>query len=402
MFFKSQKRIYLDHAASTPLSAEVFSSMTKAFQMTYGNPSALHREGVAAATLLETSRKAVASCIGAHADEVVFTSGATESDVWALEGVALHAKTLHAVPHIVISAVEHSAIIETARIMEKRGAITLDIIPVDIDGQVAIKTIRSVLKPETVLVSVILANNEIGTIIPIHEIAKELRHWKKVHDRSQTSYPLLHTDAAQALNYIQLRVEKLGVDLMTLNASKLYGPKGVGTLYVKRGTPITPFMTGGHQEYGMRAGTENVPLIVGMASAVQQADILRSSETARLTLLREYGFSELQKIIPQLIINGDRDSRLANNINVTIPGYASELLVTYLDQMGIAVSSQSACTSDTGEASHVIAAIRAAQGAQLDSELGSLRITLGRSTRKADIDALIRALVKIFEIQKIR
>lgn len=396
---RNKKTIYLDFASSTPIDPKVLRVLTQVSQSTFANPSALHKLAVEAHTILNTSRKRIAEAIGAHSDEIIFVSGGTESDNLALLGVIQSVKKKYPdiIPHVIVSAIEHAAVKVVAEKLIEWG-VAVTVIPVDTNGLVDPKNIRSAIRPETVFVSIMYANNEIGTIEPIVEIMKEVRHarrHKDTHAVLPQTYPLMHTDASQALNYINIQVEKLGVDLLSFNSSKLYGPKGVGALFVKRNTPIEPLFWGGDQEFGLRPGTEPVPAIVAFAEAIIQTTVLRDKEIKRLTLLRNCFISELQKIFPKIRINGDIVHRLPNNINVTFPNINSELLVIYLDAEGICVSAKSACKSKDPEASHVIAALGLGDST---SETGSIRFSLGRGTTWQELSYTIKALKKIFTL----
>ncbi len=393
--------VYLDYASATPVDPGVLRVLFEHSKNIFANPSALHRPGVKAKQVLDAARQEVASAIGAHADEIVFVSGGTESDNLAILGtVAAFKKKYPTVrPHIIISAIEHAAVKATSEELQSQG-IDVTVLPVTTKGMVDPKDVRKSMRPETMLVSVMLANNEIGTIEPIQEIAKEVRHARRHKEKDalvSSQYPLLHSDASQALNYIEISVEKMGVDLLTINSSKLYGPKGVGALYIKRRTPVSAIMFGGDQEYGVRPGTESVPAIAAFSKAVTIAGTLRAKETARLTKLREYATDKLSKLPYSIRINGDTENRLPNNINITISGYQSEMLVIYLDAQGICVSAKSACKSTDPENSHVIEALGFENP---DSEAGSIRISLGRQTTKKEIDYFLKSLVHVLELLK--
>jgi cysteine desulfurase len=393
--------IYLDYASATPVDPAVLRVLTETTKKYFANPSALHRLGVEARMKLEESRQKVAQVVGAHSDEVVFVSGGTESDNLAVMGTVRAAQKRYPNmrPHIILSAIEHAAVITTVEMLSQAG-VDVSYVPVTQDGQVDLKVLRKLFRPETVLVSIILANNEIGTIEPIQEIAKEVRHARR-HKHSDDGvgapYPLLHTDASQALNYIEINVEKMGVDLLTINGSKLYGPKGTGALYIKRRTPIEPIMFGGDQEFGLRPGTEALPAYVAFAEAVTIANKLRHKEVRRLEKLQHYFITKLQKLPYHIRINGGLDHRLPNNINFTVAGYQSEMLVIYLDARGIFVSSKSACKSTDPESSHVIKAL----GYETDdAETGSLRISMGRGTTKQDLEHFFKEFSQVLDLLK--
>lgn len=360
--------IYLDHA-----SAALSSS---------ANPGAIHSLGVKEKNRLEDARKRVASILNAHVTEIVFTSGATESNNLAILGIKPG--------HIVTTNIEHASVLET---IKHRGDFTF--VPVEPNGIVDPKKIKKALKKNTVLVSVMYANNEIGTIQPIKEIAKEIRYFNKVNNTKI----FFHTDATQAINYLPIGIPQLGVDMMSFNASKIYGPKGVGILYIKKGTPITKIMFGGDQEMGLRPGTENVVLATGIAQALENVEKIKDKEVKRLTLLRTYFIQKLQKLQTMsrfnldMRVNGDLENRLPNNINITIPKIPSDLLVIELSAKGIMCSAKSACKSGDGKASHVISAINSTTK-ETD---GSLRFSLGRETTKADINYTLKVLSQILQ-----
>lgn len=381
------KRIYLDHAAGTPLDAEVFSSMKKVFSAVHGNPSSIHADGVHARTLIEEARKKIAETIQAQPDEVIFTSGGTEANNLAILGVAHAARAARTGNHLIISSFEHHSIIGPARALESEGFEVTHINP-NRHGIVDPREIIDAIRPETILVSIMYANNEIGTIQPIREIAKALR---RVRAQRTDASPLMHTDACQATGNLPLSVITLGIDLMTINAHKAYGPRGVGVLYAKRTVKLAPIVFGGGQERSFRSGTENSAAIIGFAAALAKAERMRVEETQRLTSLREYLWECIAKEIPHVDLNGDPVLRLPGNLNVSFLGIDSEQLVIELDAKGVSVSSGSACTSSDLESSYVILSL----GKSADYANSAVRFSLGRSTTKADIDALMRFLPKI-------
>jgi len=376
---KKEKRIYLDNAATTPTDKRVLGVMEKAVEI-YGNPSSLHKEGVEAKKALADARKIVADSIFAHSDEIIFTSGGTEGNNLAVFGAVGDPKG----KHIVVSAIEHQSVLECVRELERRGA-EVTYLASDEDGTVSPQSVKDVLRENTSLVSVMYANNEIGTIEPIAEIAKVLR--------DSQSHALFHTDACQAMNYLEMNVLRLWVDLMIFNGSKIYGPKGVGALYAKRGTKLSPCIFGGGQESGLRSGTENLASIVGFAEAVRITAEMKPNESTRLTELRDFFIHAVMSRIPQAILNGSRDNRLPNNVNFSFPGNDAEEIVIQLDARGIAASAGSACAniSKNGEVSHVLLAI----GADNSRAVSSVRFTLGRDTTKKDILLVVEELTKI-------
>ena len=408
----AKRRTYLDYASGAPLAMEVVRELHRVGPL-IGNPSSIAKEGVSLRVELETARATVAKHLGARAKEIVFTSGGTEANNLAIQGMVWASMGENKKPHIITTNIEHASVLETCKILERVGHAEVTYVAVEPNGIVDPKKIKEALRLETVLVSVMMANNEIGTIQPIREIAKVIRHFKKqkphpdplLQRRGSPTpsplqgkagdevYPYFHTDACQAFGYLPMRADELGADLITLNGSKLSGPRGVGALYVREGVKISPILFGGDQEKGRRAGTENVTAIVGFAKAVEVAANLRVNEAERLTALRDFTIAEIQKIIPDAILNGDAINRLPNNINMTIPNISSELLVIGVDALGFAISEKSACKSGGEGMSHVIAAIRP------NEQWGSMRITLGRATTKKDLVEFIAALKTVYDRQ---
>ena len=391
------RKIYLDYASSAlPLSP---------------NSGAIHALGVQEKNKLENARGAVAEILNAHSNEIVFTSGATESNNLAILGLVYpylaspysrgRKKEGVVLPHIVTTNIEHASVLEVCKFLEKTKQAEVTYVSVEENGIVDPKKIKKALKKNTVLVSVMYANNEIGTIQPIKEIAKEIRHYKKIHlTPSPLSlirrgggerFPVFHTDAVQAVNYLPISIPQLGVDMMSMNSAKIYGPKGVGALYVKKGTPLSPIMFGGNQEFGFRPGTENVALAVQFAKALQITEKIKEIEAKRLIKLRDYFFTKLSKVTFDNVVNGDLKNRLPNNVNITISDIPSDLLVIELSARGIMASAKSACKSGDGKASYVIQAINP----KIKETDGSLRFSLGRETTKADINYTVKALLKI-------
>lgn len=365
------------------------------------NPSSIHLQGVGAKNDLESARKMVADVFSARPDSVIFTSGGTESNNLAIQGIILgwwqkerkSGKKLNAkyLPHIVTTNIEHPSVLETVGMLKERGQAEVTILPVEVSGIVDPKKIRKAIKKNTVLVSVMYANNEIGTIEPIREIAKEIRHYRK---ENETEYPFFHTDAAQAPNYLELNTERLGVDMLTLTGAKIPEAGRVGVLYKRKSVLLAPVMAGGDQEFGLRAGTESIFEITKFAKALRRAESEREKESKRLLGIRDYLYKKIQKIVPEVIINGEMENRLPNNLNITIPHIPSDLLVIELSSRGIMISEKSACKSGEEKASHVIVAIREKEGKN-SGDTGSLRFSLGRDTTKADIDYTLKALSEI-------
>ena len=378
--------IYLDHAATTPVDPSVLEEMGPYFSERYGNPSSIYQLGQESRAAVDRARAAAARVLGCDVSEIVFTSGATESDNLALRGTAWAARLTHsangAAPHIVTTAIEHHAVLHTTHALERQGFSATYVVP-DSRGIVDPDAIASAVRDETCLISVMYANNESGAIQPIHEIAAIARN---------RGIPV-HTDAVQAAGSLPLRVDELGVDLLSLSAHKFYGPKGVGLLYVRRGTLIDFQQAGGGQEQGRRGGTENVPGIVGQGVALEQADSWREAYAEHCRGLRDRLHAGLLSAIPDATVNGpplESSQRLPNNVNISIPGVQGETLLLSLDVLGIAASAGSACTTGNTEPSHVLRAM----GLSDEACRSSLRFTVGRSNTEEQIDVAIDALVE--------
>lgn len=391
-----KKRIYLDYAAATPVDKGVLLAMKPFFASAYGNPSALYREGVEAKRAVAMARERVASVIHAHPDEIIFTSTGTESIhlaiVGTVEGFLTSTTGIQRAsrkPHIITTTIEHAAVLRTVEYLQKKQVIDATYLPVGENGIVDPRAVKSALRPETILVSVMYANNEIGTVQPIREIAKLLRANKR--GVGATTYPYFHTDACQAPNYLDVGVNRLGVDMMTLNGAKMYGPKGGAMLYVARGVNILPVMRGGDHEFGKRAGTENVPAVVGFSIALEKADAIREKESMRLRELRDYFMRKLLVLVPGSIVNGDREQRLSNNVHISIPHTDSEQLIVEMDAKGVACAARSACKTRAETPSHVLMALGRAE---LPGE-GAVRFTMGRGTEKKHIDHVLSVLPAI-------
>jgi cysteine desulfurase len=377
------KRIYLDYAATTPTHPEVLAAMQPYFTDAFGNPSSIYSYGQEAKNAIEEARTAVASLLGARDEEIIFTSGGTESDNHALKGIAFANESKG--NHIITSAIEHHAVLETCKFLEKHG-FSISYVPVDNYGLIDPEDIRKAITEKTILISVMLANNEVGTIEPIAEIGKIAR-------ASGVSF---HTDAVQAVGHIPIDVNALGVDLLSMSAHKLYGPKGVGALYIKKGTKIVPFMHGGEQENGRRAGTHNVPGIVGLGKAVALAQTEIVKEADRMTHLRNQFIKDLLGRLDHVQLNGHPSTRLPNNINLSIDFVEGESMCLNLDLEGICTSTGSACSSASLEASHVLLAL----GIPPEKAHSSLRFTLGKWTTQQELDRVQESLVKI--VNKLR
>lgn len=385
------KQIYLDYAATTPLDPRVKDAMEPYWDKEFGNPSSLHPLGSRAREAIEDARGRIAGILAARPEEIVFTGGGTEAVNLAIFGVAAQ----HLKGHGITTAIEHYAALGSFRALERRG-FSATIVSVDRDGLIDPDEIAKSIRVDTVLVSVMYANNEIGTIEPIAEIGARVKKWKKEHERGQIDPPYFFTDACQAAGYLSLDAGELGVDLLAFNGSKIYGPKGVGALFIRKGISLEPIIFGGGQEWGTRAGTENVPGIVGLARALEIADEERGKESARVQELRDYFIGELKTKFPELLMHGSMVSRLPNNVSVSFSDIEGDALVIYLGEKGIFASTGSACSSVSMEPSHVLEAIKC----PWEFLHGSVRFTLGRKTEKGDIDYTIEKISEVLEILK--
>ncbi len=387
------KRIYADAAAATPISARSQRELVRLLSL-YGNAGALHKEGVEAKKELEKARKSIADSIGAHADEIVFTASGTEANNLALHGLLRPMLLQDGEVHAITCAIEHQSVLEPLRALEREG-LYVTTLEVDKEGLVDSEALRGALNEETALVSVQLINSEVGTIEPVRELVKVLRkNNKKIY---------FHTDASQAPLWVDINVEKLGIDLMTLDAQKVLGPKGVGALYVRRGTPVEPILWGGKQEQALRGGTENVPQAGAFAVALADAQNGVEGRAKHMTEVRNYLWSEIKKLIPDAKYQGPslmsdiKDGpclRVANNLNISIPGLEAEMAVVSLDALGIAASTRSACTIGDAEPSHVIKAITSAESATVYPERsrGAIRLTLLPGATKSQARRMASAL----------
>ena len=369
------KRIYMDHAATTPTDPEVVRAMLPFWTDVFGNPSSVHQEGREAGRAVEEARSTVAEVLGARPEEIVFTAGGTESDNLALKGVADAKKDKGR--HIITSKIEHHAVLETCRFLEGKG-FHVTYLDVDDRGSVDPEAVQRAITDETILVSIMHANNEIGTIQPIATIGRIVRERGIV----------FHTDAVQTAGHLATKVDELDVDLLSLSAHKLYGPKGVGALYIRKGTKIAPFLHGGEQERRRRASTHNVPGIVGLGRAIALAEARREAEGPRLTALRDRLIAGIVGGIEHTVLNGDPRGRLPNNVSVAIAFVEGESLVLSLDMEGIACATGSACTSQSLEPSHVLIGI----GLSHELAHGTLRFSLGRHTTEEDVDHVLAVL----------
>ena len=373
-------RIYLDHAATTAVSPEVLREMLPCMTECFGNAASIHGTGREAHRALDRARKQVAAVLGAQPQEVYFTSGGSESDNWAVKGVAWAARGRG--KHVITSAVEHHAVLNACAWLEGMG-FEVTRLPVDALGRVDPDSVARAVRPDTVLISVMTANNEIGTLQPIREIGEIAR---------SRGVPF-HTDAVQAAGHIPVNVEELQVDLLSLSAHKFHGPKGVGVLYVRRGTKLDSLIHGGAQERGLRAGTPNVPGAVGLAKALELAAASLPESADRVRALRDQLIREIRARIPDAVLNGDPERRLPGNVHFSFPGVDGEALLLRLDLAGIACSGGSACTSGAQEPSHVLAAI----GQAPDLAKGGLRMTLGEENTPEEIKEVLRVLPEIVQ-----
>jgi cysteine desulfurase len=377
------RQIYLDHAATTYVRQEVLDAMIPCMTDIYGNPSSLHGFGQKAKKVLDEARASVAASLHAQPEEIFFTSGGTESDNWALRGVAAARGSKGR--HIITSKIEHPAVLHTAEELEKAG-FSVTYLDVDSDGVVKLEQLKEALSNETILVSIMAANNEIGTVQPIQEIGRIVK---------ENSKAAFHVDAVQAAGAIEVNLEKWkDVDLLSVSGHKFYGPKGVGVLYIRKGTRISAVVTGGSQERKKRAGTENVPGAVGLAKALELAVAEMPQESARLTGLRDHLIERVLAEVPGARLNGHRTQRLPNNANFSFEYIEGEGLLMHMNMRGVAASTGSACSSTSLEPSHVLLAI----GLSHETAHGSFRVTMGRTTTKEDIDYTAEALRSVVKI----
>ena len=375
------RRVYLDHSATTPVDLEVAALMMTYYTEKYGNPSSVHSFGREAKQALEEARKQVAELIGANPSEVTFTSGGTEADNLAILGTAEAQRKKG--KHIITSCIEHHAVLETCEYLEKNG-FDLTVIPADEEGILSVEDVRKAIRPDTILISVMHANNEVGSIQPVAEIGK----LAKEHGIT------FHVDAVQSLGKIPIDVNEMNVDLLTVSSHKIYGPKGVGALYIRKGVRVVPLVHGGGQEKKRRSGTENTPGIIGFGKACQLAGQRMAEDAEHHTKLRDKLINGILQSIDHVKVNGPMgDKRLPNNVNVSIRFVEGESLLLSLDMLGISASSGSACTSGSLDPSHVLLAM----GLVHEIAHGSLRFTLGRQNTEEEIDYLLVQLPKIVE-----
>ncbi len=384
----SYKQIYLDYAAATPVDSRVGKLVSMLSAEFFGNPSSAHSFGSDAEKVLEDARKKIAGLLAVKSEEIFFVSSGSESDNLAVLGVARANKKNG--KHIITSNIEHLAVLNACKQLEREGFV-VTYLPVDISGLVELSLVKKSLRKDTILVSVMQANNEIGTIQPIKEISALIKDWRQ---KNSSRFPYFHTDACQAAGFLSIQPNSLSVDLVSFNASKIYGPKGIGCLYKKSSVNLEPLVFGGSQERGLKAGTESVALAAGLALALEIAEKNKKNETKRLEELRDYFIESCLKNIADTKLNGHAKKRLPNNINISFKDVDGEMLMLALDQKGIAVSTGSACTTSKTDVSHVIKAIGG------NKKWGNIRISLGRETTAEDLKTTFEILKK--EVKRIR
>ncbi|GAB4473329.1 MAG: cysteine desulfurase NifS [Anaerolineales bacterium] len=371
-------RIYLDYAATTPMAEEVVAAMLPYFRDEFGNPSSIHRFGQHAEAALEEARAVIAAHLNCSVEEVIFTSGGTESDNLALRGCAIARRERFGANHLLISAVEHHAVSQTAEQLANHFGFELEVLEVDSNGLVPLDAVRKRIRPNTALVSIIYANNEIGTINPIREIGSICREY---------GVPF-HTDAVQATSYLSLDVESLNLDLLSLGAHKFYGPKGIGVLYIRKDTPLLPIQTGGGQEWGMRSGTQNVPYIVGMSAAIQFVRKNQELWNKSIPRLRDWLIEKVLQEIPKSKLTGHQTQRLPNHASFVFESIDSQKLLALLDLAGFACSSGSACKTGNPSPSEVLLSL----GLSEELALSSLRVTIGKDTTLENLEGFFNSL----------
>ena len=383
---QEQKEIYLDHAATTPVREEVLDAMLPYFSENYGNPSSLYSVAEKSKDAIEDSRREVASVLGCKPSEIVFTSGGTESDNAAIKGVALASKDKG--NHIITSSIEHHAVLDSCKFLEDHFGFDVTYLPVDQYGRVDPDEVQNSLTNNTILVSIMYANNEIGTIQPISAISSVIKEYGNQIGRQIP----FHTDAVQAAGYLDLDIETLSVDLLSLSGHKIYGPKGVGILYIRSDTPFLAYQSGGGQERGNRSGTENVASIVGISTALKLSEKKRTAESKRCSHIRDELIEKILSIDDEITLHGDRCDRLPNNVNIGFPNIDGEMLVLALNNLYIYTSTGSACSTGSQEPSHVLQAL----GISRESAWGSIRITIGKLSARKDVDFIVNAISNVF------
>ncbi len=385
--FGRKKRVFLDYASMTPVDPGVLEVIKKYSNSEFANPSALYDEALKAKEVLKDARERIAVVLNCQKDEIIFTSGGTEGNNLSILGIFESYKTLNFTPHFITTVIEHSSILETMKEIERRGG-EVTYIPVPAEGIVNPKDVHLAIKKNTVLVTIMYANNEIGTINDIKGIGKKVRDYRT---KNYTHLPYFHTDACQAPLYLSTDVLRLGVDLLTLDGIKMYGPRGAGILYVKHGINLMPIIFGGGQERNLRSGTENVPNAAGLALALEIADSMKEKEGVRLTELRDYAIEMILRNFPQASLNGSQTERLPNNVNICFPNLDAEFAVINLDVNGLASSYSSSCMNLKEDSSSYVVGNLGKENCRNSS----LRFSLGRETRKEDIDFLVTQLKKL-------
>ena len=392
---ESGKRIsavYLDYASTTPVDPEVLQEMLPYFSEKFGNPSSLHSFGQEAQAAVDVARSAAADFLGCLTQEIIFTGSATEANnIVILNAVKIARSKGIKNPHIIASAIEHKSVLEPIRKLEKDGEITVTYLPVSKEGIIDVEALKNALGDNTALVSIMYANNEIGIIQPIIEVSNIIRNFRE-NSKFGAALPLMHTDAAQAALYADMKVKEIGVDALTLSGHKIYGPKGVGVLYAKKEISLAPIIHGGEQEYGKRPGTENVPAIAGIGKALTKISEW-GKQSADMQSLRDYFIGRVLEEIKFTALNGGKENRLPNNANILFKGISSADLLIMLDMEGIAVSAGSACSAKSAspEPSHVLQAI----GLSEKDAKSSIRFSFGRQTTKEEIGYTIDVLIKL-------
>ncbi len=397
---KVHRRVYLDYAAATPISERAKQALLQSLTLT-GNPSSIYKEGVEAKDALIQSRKEVASLISAQPYEIYFTSSATESIALAINGIVDCYHAMHPLserlPHVITSCIEHPAVLETVRHLEKKKRIIATYLPVTREGFIEVKTLREALTEETILVTLMYVNNELGTVQPVKEVGRALQLYReekaRVRGGTPSVYPYYHIDACQAFNYFPCLVSSLRVDLLTLNSSKVYGPRGVALLYKKEGVHLSPITRGGGQERGLRSGTEAVPQIVAFKEALVEAQLTREKESKRLYEIRKRTIASIKERLLGAVIYGSEKEACQSPsiINLRVPGMLSEEIILRLDAQGFAVSHKSACASESESGSYVVKALGEEDAATYEN----IRISMGRSTTEGDMRSFIKVLVEI-------
>lgn len=394
-----KKRVYMDYAATTPVDPKVLKEMMPYFNKKFGNPFSVHSWGQEAAVAVDKARAQIIKLLGAtESREIVFTSGATEANNWVISGIVqLIREDLKTsgkkdfTPHIITTTIEHHCVLNSSKAAELEG-VKVTFVPVNHEGLIDPADVEKAITPQTVLISIMYANNEVGTIQPIEKVGEIVKKVNETRVQNKERKILFHTDAVQAANYLDCNVDHLGVDLLTLSGHKIYGPKGIGALFIRRGTRIAPGLYGGEQEWNLRAGTHNVPGIVGLGKAIELI-ASRKKNIPKMKKLRDKLIDRALKCAPGAQLNGSREFRLPNNANFSFPGVEGESLIMSLDMEGIAASTGSACSSASLEPSHVLTSM----GIPAETAHASLRLTLGKDTKESEINYVLKVLPEIIE-----